>query len=710
MRIWIFCTLLTIAACGAPLQPDGGRTDAGDFRHDAGFRDGGDAGVTDSGSSDSGADAGDAGIIDAGDGGSGDAGVDAGDGGSGDAGIGDGGADAGDAGPIDAGSDSGIADAGVLDAGAICDAGCVSGPHATASCDAGICVVACAAGTTRCSNVPADGCVDLQSDAKNCQSCGVACPAAPNALGGCEAGQCILACNSGRADCDGIFANGCEARLAVDLTNCGICGNVCPGGANANPTCMDGGCGIACLPGFANCDGRDSNGCEVNRNTDPGHCGSCTNACAGPAGAVAICDSGLCAWVCAAGRADCNGDAGDGCEVTLVSDVANCGVCARSCATGAGCVDGGCVCPAGQSVCGGVCVNLATDPANCGGCAAPCTSGLACSDGGCVVCPGTQVACATGCADLSQDTKNCGSCGHACLGGGCAGGFCQPVAMGIQTDVPPDALAVNGAQIFWYNQWRGLVVAASLDGGNASTIGSGFQRIGGLVADDGGVYWSNSYSSGFDAGVALWSWRDGGATQLQCPVGNWIASAIALSASYVYSAAGFKWSRSSGTCGTSTTPLYARENLVKDTLFFAAGNGSGNDTVNRSDLFGGNVVQLVYGQAPIADMSVSVDGASICWSSTGTAQNNGTIVCSDIDGGNLRTVAQSQNGPTVITVAGGAAYWVNQTTYDLLRVTLDGGVPARVASNVGPALARDGSRLYFAVSGTSYMSLMQLSY
>jgi hypothetical protein len=54
-------------------------------------------------------------------------------------------------------------------------------------------------------------------------------------------------------------------------------------------------------------------------------------ACANVGGAVA-CTAGACAVTrCDAGRADCNGNGRDGCEVTLASDAAHCGACGNAC-------------------------------------------------------------------------------------------------------------------------------------------------------------------------------------------------------------------------------------------------------------------------------------------------------------------------------------------------------------------------------------------
>ncbi|MDP3213175.1 MAG: fibrinogen-like YCDxxxxGGGW domain-containing protein, partial [Deltaproteobacteria bacterium] len=65
-------------------------------------------------------------------------------------------------------------------------------------------------------------------------------------------------------------------------------------------------------------------------------------ACA-PAGATGACTAGRCVLVgCDAGRADCDGDAANGCEVDTATSTASCGVCGRACAAGEGCVAGAC--------------------------------------------------------------------------------------------------------------------------------------------------------------------------------------------------------------------------------------------------------------------------------------------------------------------------------------------------------------------------------
>jgi subtilase family serine protease len=80
---------------------------------------------------------------------------------------------------------------------------------------------------------------------------------------GCSAGRTYVACGAGRADCDGNPANVCEVTTASDPLHCGACGNVCPGGPNATPTCSSSTCGLTCQSGFSDCDGNPANGCET---------------------------------------------------------------------------------------------------------------------------------------------------------------------------------------------------------------------------------------------------------------------------------------------------------------------------------------------------------------------------------------------------------------------------------------------------------------
>jgi hypothetical protein len=185
------------------------------------------------------------------------------------------------------------------------------------------------------------------------------------------------------------------------LEHCGACDTPCqPDNANG-ASCAQGSCNYsACAAGFQDCDGDRSNGCESNQQTDAAHCGSCTTVCStttmqnvtGPACTAAHCDYAG----CATGFADCDGNRGNGCEMsaTTLQDCNGCSVaCAPANATGPSCATGTCdyaQCTAGYQDCdgdrsNGCESNRLTDPDNCGGCNSPCGNGMPCSGGFCQV-------------------------------------------------------------------------------------------------------------------------------------------------------------------------------------------------------------------------------------------------------------------------------------------------------------------------------------
>jgi hypothetical protein len=108
----------------------------------------------------------------------------------------------------------------------------------------------------------------------------------------CSDGVCTgpLVCPTGKGDCDGIAANGCETDLTT-IKDCGKCGNACDGGGffvlHATPSCVSGACATVCDAGWNDCDGDTTNGCESNPTVDPYNCGGCTKECAGGGGCAA---------------------------------------------------------------------------------------------------------------------------------------------------------------------------------------------------------------------------------------------------------------------------------------------------------------------------------------------------------------------------------------------------------------------------------------
>lgn len=259
---------------------------------------------------------------------------------------------------------------------------CYNGPGGTNG------VGTCKAGTQSCNNGVLGACVnEVQPQSETCANqgadnncdnkpdnipmlgdkCTVAGTQGMCASGTwqCQAGSAELkcvgpmagteSCNEQDDDCDGMIDDGFD--LLKDAKNCGKCGKTC-------------GMGEMCCAGSC-----------VNTMTDDANCGGCgVPRCA----AGSRCCSGMCKAVADGGT----------CEMPMPGGCSNCG--------------------ADQECCNGMCVNTKTDVNNCGMCGRVCATGTR---------PGC---CAGSCVDLASDTT-CGRCDRAC--GPIAGGIVCRCAM-----------------------------------------------------------------------------------------------------------------------------------------------------------------------------------------------------------------------------------------------------------------------------------------
>lgn len=261
-----------------------------------------------------------------------------------------------------------------------------------ATCQNGACF--CPTGTTPCGNA----CVDTSSDNSNCGTCGNACQ--PGAT--CQGGTCVSAAEcSSDAECPGGFrctsgtcldvcTNDFDCQVNFHCTTSGTCEPNLPGECSTGQsrpcysgpagtegvgictagtqTCMAGGTWGPCvgevLPQTETCNGLDD---DCNGATDNGfdlqhdvnNCGACGHVCFTPNG-VAGCFNGQCVvGSCNEGFFDCDGNAANGCETSVMTDNQNCGACGNSCGSGGICVNGVCTsnCPAST-----ICLTITYNP------------------------------------------------------------------------------------------------------------------------------------------------------------------------------------------------------------------------------------------------------------------------------------------------------------------------------------------------------------
>ncbi len=141
--------------------------------------------------------------------------------------------------------------------------------------------------------------------------------------------------------------------------------------------------GCRCVAGRANCDGDWGDGCEIDLQTSAAHCGGCQQQCLNGS-----CEAGSCLCTTPTVWDDCDDSPANGCETWLLGDDSlNCGQCDQACGPTALCQDGICTerCLNGV-LCGDVCVDTSIDPLNCGNCGNDCASNQACFDGNCQPC------------------------------------------------------------------------------------------------------------------------------------------------------------------------------------------------------------------------------------------------------------------------------------------------------------------------------------
>ncbi|MGH7439761.1 MAG: hypothetical protein ACRENE_29065 [Polyangiaceae bacterium] len=351
-----------------------------------------------------------------------------------------------DSGSVSIGDAGGAADSGVDSA---VDSSVAIGDAATdsesgAGSDSGsagsLCFASCPAGTKVCGGAcvppaPQTGC---NGPACSCNT--------PHAIPTCDtSGACaIQSCLPGWADCNGLVSDGCEADLTTTAT-CTACSIQCTGGQ----LCSSTGCVATCNPPLTQCGTRCSN-----LATSPVDCGSCTP-CLVPPPVYITCSSGTCNKTC----------------------------------------------PTGFTLCGGNCLDFQFDLYNCGSCGHGCPqaytgSTRACIHGSCAEsCPPGWTLCGTSCVATQADSANCGTCGNACSTGQyCGTGSCQSKSgVWLVTGLTaPFGILVDGQNVYWSDTTAGTISSVPKAGGSVTTLASGQAKPTYLAQDTDHVYWGNN--------------------------------------------------------------------------------------------------------------------------------------------------------------------------------------------------------------------------
>lgn len=124
-------------------------------------------------------------------------------------------------------------------------------------CKDGVCY--CEASQSACLTACCDsGCVDVRSNAQNCNGCGISCAGAQL----CVNAECVSNCPENFSVCSSKCVD-----LRNDAKNCGACGVTCPDPSVAElhidrSYCTNQSCSIVCSAGYVDADTNVQNGCE----------------------------------------------------------------------------------------------------------------------------------------------------------------------------------------------------------------------------------------------------------------------------------------------------------------------------------------------------------------------------------------------------------------------------------------------------------------
>ena len=216
-----------------------------------------------------------------------------------------------------------------------CNINCNNAPLGAPSCVNDHCeIVSCPPGFGDCDGNGYNGCETITNyDPLHCGSCRHRCHY-DNGVGKCDSGRCYLgACVPGWGDCDAVMSNGCENMISSNITSCGVCGYVCDL-PQATPQCFGGTCIVlACHVGWGDCNGVQTDGCEVSLRTTE-NCGGCGVVCASVNGHAGCSPTGHCEITCNAGWGNCDNNYANGCETDLTTNPNNCGACSKQCPGG----------------------------------------------------------------------------------------------------------------------------------------------------------------------------------------------------------------------------------------------------------------------------------------------------------------------------------------------------------------------------------------
>lgn len=310
-------------------------------------------------------------------------------------------------------------------------------------------------------------------------------------------------------------------------------------------------------------------------------------------------------------------------------------------------------------------------------------------------------------ASFTADPANCGSCGHDCLGGGCAGGVCQPVTIAnglrglgnivvdgddvffatdeakrtgkvskeggavvdLAANINTFVLAVNDTDLFFGG--AGTNLRRTPRGGGAIDILADVD-LGEVVTVPEAQFYCDYANARVGGGAFYRRALDGKVTKLLDGLSG--CETIAVQGDWVYfgesknnDGAQPKIRRAPRAGGTPMV-LHegsARRIAVDDTHVYYV-NYYASD-VRRIPLAGGDDELVADGRAEVRAGNVRVDGDFVYWTIEGSSGDGGGIYRVAKTGGTITTIA-SGDDPVGLALDDRALYWAEKGSGEIVKL------------------------------------------
>jgi hypothetical protein len=383
-------------------------------------------------------------------------------------------------------------------------------------------------------------------------------------------------------------------------------------------------------------------------------------------------------------------------------------------------------CQAGQTFCGGGCVDTKTDPNNCGQCSNACGA-LACIASLCACATDAgQANCNNTCVSIATDPNNCGACGHSCQGSTCANSLCQPTVVAQVSGNPIDDLAVDTASIYWTqiatDQSAGAVSFKPFSGSTTTLSYTSSDDVNlnsprGIAVDALNMYWVDVGNSAVEAhSLATTNYAllrppyflvDGATNDGPFDIasdginvyfvtydgGEVISEPIAGGPQNIL-ASGEVHPRAIALDPMNGTNIYWVD-------FGSASTTTSSGSVKQAPKVPGAAATIILAQNEDHPWDIAVDDTSVYWTDHA---NPGTVKKAPIGGGTVVTLASGQGTPQGIAVDANYVYWTNFTDKNVMRLPKqpgDADAPFALAANQNTptAIVVDRKNVYWADPG-----------